>query len=138
MTALAAGQAAAATAGAARLVAVTVVRAGGGWRTAATMTVTWTCATTTIPRPLHACNSWSPCITSLAVDPANVVPLAGIAAELQAMLQPPATTPGPSTASLTRPRTALRALVGRENLEERMGLPTIDGLALDYLRRRFG
>ena len=37
-------------------------------------------------------------------------------------------------------RTALRALVGRENLEERWDgtADAIDGLALDYLRRRFG
>ena len=46
---------------------------------------------------------------------------------------------GPAAATETL-RTALRALVGRENLEERWDgtADAIDGLALDYLRRRFG
>jgi uncharacterized Ntn-hydrolase superfamily protein len=76
-----------------------------------------------------------------AVDPKAVVPLADVAAELQALLRRTGHYDGlehgefdPAT------RKALRALVGAENLEERWDGTgdVIDEMALAYLRERFG
>lgn len=76
-----------------------------------------------------------------AVDPANLVPLAEVAGDLQEVLQ--------RTGHLKREadgvfdeetRAALRALVGSENLEERWDGTgdRIDSVVVDFLRQRFG
>ncbi|HDQ74152.1 MAG TPA: DUF1028 domain-containing protein [Chloroflexi bacterium] len=79
-----------------------------------------------------------------AVDPAGLIPLDDVAAELQALLietedyDPPAA--GPTGVFDTATRRALRALTGRENLEERWhgDEDEIDHLVLAYLRDKFG
>jgi len=76
-----------------------------------------------------------------AVDPANGIPLAEIAAELQALLQRTGHYTGPLTGHFdAATRQALRTLVGTENLEERWDGETdwIDGQVVAYLRQRFG
>ncbi|OQA98210.1 MAG: putative peptidoglycan binding domain protein [Chloroflexi bacterium ADurb.Bin222] len=76
-----------------------------------------------------------------AVDPANGIPLAEIAAELQALLQRTGHYTGPLNGHFdAATRRALRALVGTENLEERWDGETdwIDGQVVAYLRQRFG
>lgn len=76
-----------------------------------------------------------------AVDPANGIPLAEIAAELQALLQRTGHYTGPLNGHFdAATRHALRALVGTENLEERWDGETdwIDGQVVAYLRQRFG
>lgn len=76
-----------------------------------------------------------------AVDPANLVPLAEVAGDLQEVLQ--------RTGHLKREadgvfdeetRAALRALVGSENLEERWDGTgdRIDSVVVDFLKQRFG
>jgi uncharacterized Ntn-hydrolase superfamily protein len=76
-----------------------------------------------------------------AIDPEDTLPLAEVAAELQAIL----TRTGFYTGAITGDfdaamRRALRGLVGRENLEERWDGDSdrIDRIALEYLRTRFG
>ncbi len=75
-----------------------------------------------------------------AVDSTNVVPLADVAAELQALLRRTGYYDGPEHGDFdAATRTALRALVGSENLEERWdGTPDeIDLMVLEFLRERF-
>jgi len=76
-----------------------------------------------------------------AVDPANLTPLADVAAELQDLLRRTGHYDGPVTGIFDEAtRKALRALVGRENLEERWTGEgdTIDRQVVEYLRDRFG
>lgn len=75
------------------------------------------------------------------VDPANVVPLADVAAELQAMLTRTGHYQGQLTGQFDETtRKALWALVGEENLEERWDGTgnVIDRVALSFLLDRFG
>jgi uncharacterized Ntn-hydrolase superfamily protein len=75
-----------------------------------------------------------------AVDPADVIPLAGLAAELQALLQKTGHYSGPQNGAFDEAtRKALRALVGMENLEERWNGEgdVIDRQVITYLRNRF-
>ncbi len=75
------------------------------------------------------------------VDPANGVPLAEIAGELQALMQRTGHYTGPLSGDFDAlTRKALRALVGAENLEERWNGETdwIDGQVVAHLRQRFG
>jgi uncharacterized Ntn-hydrolase superfamily protein len=74
------------------------------------------------------------------IDPADAVPLAEVAAELQTILTRTGFYNGAITGEFDAvTRTALRELVGRENLEERWdgNGDTIDRVALEYLRERF-
>lgn len=76
-----------------------------------------------------------------ATDPADLVPINQIAAELQAILTATGDYEGPISGSFDdQTRKALWALVGRENLEERWDGKDdqIDGVVIDYLRQRFG
>ncbi len=76
-----------------------------------------------------------------AVDPENVVPLADVAADLQAMLKRTGHYEGPQTGQFDEAtRRALWALVGQENLEERWdgSGDVIDRVALSFLLDRFG
>lgn len=75
------------------------------------------------------------------VDPANLVPLADVAGELQGVLQRTGHYGGPMSGKFDDDtRSALRALVGSENLEERWDGTgdTIDRVVVDYLVNRFG
>ena len=75
------------------------------------------------------------------VDPANVVPLDEIAADLQAMLLHTGHYQGKQTGQFDEAtRKALWALVGEENLEERWDGTgdVIDKVALSFLLDRFG
>jgi uncharacterized Ntn-hydrolase superfamily protein len=75
------------------------------------------------------------------VDPADLIPLAGVAAELQSLLRRTGHYDGPPNGVFDEPtRKALRALVGRENLEERWDGTgdMIDRVVVDYLIKRFG
>lgn len=75
------------------------------------------------------------------VDPANVVPLDKVAADLQAMLLRTGHYQGPQTGHFDdATRKALWALVGQENLEERWDGTgdVIDRVALSFLLDRFG
>jgi uncharacterized Ntn-hydrolase superfamily protein len=75
-----------------------------------------------------------------AVNEDDVVPLAEVAGELQAMMKLTGHYDGPQSGEFDETtRKALRALVGAENLEERWdgSGDAIDRLALDYLRQRF-
>lgn len=74
------------------------------------------------------------------VDPEDLVPLEGLAAELQELLTSTGHYQGkPSGTFDEETRKALRALVGNENLEERWDGTgeSIDRMALNYLRDRF-
>ena len=75
------------------------------------------------------------------VDSANEILLADVAADLQQILVKTGHYPGPVTGSLDEAtRSALRELVGQENLEERWngeGI-VIDRLVVDYLMEKFG
>jgi len=74
------------------------------------------------------------------VDEDDVVSLAEVAGELQAMMKSTGHYDGPQSGEFDETtRKALRALVGAENLEERWdgSGDAIDRLALDYLRQRF-
>ena len=76
-----------------------------------------------------------------AVDPDNLVPLADVAAELQAIMQKSGHYSGPVSGVFDKQsRQALRALVGSENLEERWdgSGDQIDRVVVDYLREKFG
>jgi uncharacterized Ntn-hydrolase superfamily protein len=75
------------------------------------------------------------------VDPADLIPLAGVAGELQSLLRRTGHYDGPVSGVFDEPtRKALRALVGRENLEERWDGTgdVIDRVVVDYLAKRFG
>lgn len=74
------------------------------------------------------------------VDPEDTLPLAEVAAELQTILTRTGFYSGAITGEFDAvTRTALRELVGRENLEERWdgASDRIDRVALEYLRERF-
>ena len=76
-----------------------------------------------------------------AVDPEDTLPLAELAAELQQMLARTGFYNGAITGDFDADtRTALRGLVGRENLEERWdgSGERIDRVVVEYLRGRFG
>jgi uncharacterized Ntn-hydrolase superfamily protein len=73
--------------------------------------------------------------------PEDLVPLDSIAGELQSLLQRTGDYAGPVSGAFDQQtRAALRALVGRENLEERWDGTgnQIDLMVVDYLRQRFG
>jgi uncharacterized Ntn-hydrolase superfamily protein len=75
------------------------------------------------------------------VVPEDLVPLDAVTAELQAILVQTGDYEGAVTGSFdAATRKALRALVGRENLEERWkgDEEVIDRLVVEYLRERFG
>jgi uncharacterized Ntn-hydrolase superfamily protein len=75
------------------------------------------------------------------VDPADLIPLARVAAELQEMLRRTGHYDGPATGVPDEPtRKALRALVGIENLEERWDGEgdDIDRKVVEYLRDKYG
>ncbi len=74
------------------------------------------------------------------VDPDDLIPLAEVAAELQTLLQRTGYYDGPCNGVFDdATRHALRALVGRENLEERWDGTGdhIDRLVVEYLREKF-
>lgn len=76
-----------------------------------------------------------------SVDPQNVVPLAEVAGDLQAILHRTGHYAGPQHGVFDdATRKALRALVGSENLEERWNGEgdVIDQVALNFLLQRFG
>lgn len=73
-------------------------------------------------------------------DPNDLIPMTQVAAELQAILRQTGHYNGPLSGQFDDATgAALRALVGRENLEERWkGNPhEIDRLVVDYLREKF-
>jgi uncharacterized Ntn-hydrolase superfamily protein len=75
------------------------------------------------------------------VDPDDLIPLAGVAAELQKLLRRTGYYDGPQNGVFDEPtRRALRALVGVENLEERWDGQgdMIDQGVVEYLRRKHG
>ncbi|MEW5989460.1 MAG: DUF1028 domain-containing protein [Chloroflexota bacterium] len=75
------------------------------------------------------------------VDPANLLPLVEVAADLQAILQRTGHYSGLITGVFDdATRQALRALVGAENLEDRWHgeEEMIDRVVVDYLRRQYG
>lgn len=74
------------------------------------------------------------------VNPEELIPLSEVAGELQALLQTSGDYDGPVTGKFNEAtRTALRSLVGRENLEERWNGTgdQIDRLVIEYLKNRF-
>ncbi len=74
------------------------------------------------------------------VDPANLISLSEITAELQGILQRSGIYGGPVSGTFDdATRRALRELVGSENLEERWDGTgdTIDRVVVDFLRDRF-
>ncbi len=74
------------------------------------------------------------------VDPDDLIPLADVTAELQALLTKTGHYSGPPTGTFDgTTRKALRALVGRENLEERWNGEgdLIDRRVVAYLREKF-
>lgn len=76
-----------------------------------------------------------------AVDKSDFVPLADVAAELQALLARTGHYQGAGSGAFDEDtRKALRALVGAENLEERWNGEGdhIDRMALEFLREKFG
>jgi len=75
------------------------------------------------------------------VDKNDLIPLASVAAELQALLKRNGHYQGPQNGQFDEAtRQALRALVGIENLEERWNEESdqLDLLALEFLREKFG
>lgn len=75
------------------------------------------------------------------VDKTDLVPLADVASELQALLTRTGHYAGPPSGIFdAQTRKALRALVGAENLEERWNGEgdAIDRMALEFLREKFG
>jgi uncharacterized Ntn-hydrolase superfamily protein len=76
-----------------------------------------------------------------AVDPADLVPLSDVAAELQSLMLKTGHYNGPVSGSFDEEtRNAMRALVGQENLEERWDGTgdMIDRISVDYLLKRLG
>ena len=76
-----------------------------------------------------------------ATDPADLIPLDRVAAEVQTLLQRTGHYSGPVTGDFdAETRSALRALVGEENLEERWNgnSDNIDRVVVDFLLERFG
>ncbi len=74
-------------------------------------------------------------------NPADLVPLAGVAGDLQALLRRTGHYDGPISSDFDEPtRRALRALVGSENLEERWDGTgdRIDRVVVEFLMKRFG
>jgi uncharacterized Ntn-hydrolase superfamily protein len=74
------------------------------------------------------------------VNPKDLIPLSDVAGELQTLLQTTGDYNGPVTGKFDEAtKTALRSLVGRENLEERWSGKSdqIDRLVVDYLMNRF-
>lgn len=74
------------------------------------------------------------------VDPANLIPLADVAEPLQQIMRRTGHFTGPLSGRFDADtRSALRALVGSENLEERWDGTgdTIDKVVVDYLLKRF-
>jgi uncharacterized Ntn-hydrolase superfamily protein len=74
-------------------------------------------------------------------DPNDLIPLADVAGELQALLQRTGHYSGPQTGVFDEStRKALRALVGEENLEERWNGEgdVIDKVVVEFLMERFG
>jgi hypothetical protein len=75
------------------------------------------------------------------VNPENLIPLASVAADLQALLKRTDHYQGPLTGDFDQStRQALRTLVGMENLEERWDGTgdLIDRVVVDFLLERFG
>ena len=75
------------------------------------------------------------------VDPADLIPLNDVAAELQTLMRKSGHYAGPVSGSFDEAtRSALIALVGQENLEERWEgtEDTIDRVSLEYLQKRLG
>ncbi len=75
------------------------------------------------------------------VDPADLIPLSSIAADLQTLLLKTGHYNGPISGTFDEStRTALRALVGQENLEERWNGTgqMIDRVTVEYLQNRLG
>ncbi len=73
-------------------------------------------------------------------DPADLIPLAEVAAELQQILHKTGQYQGPISGQFDEPtRAALRKLVGMENLEERWSGEgdVIDAKVVTFLRQRF-
>jgi uncharacterized Ntn-hydrolase superfamily protein len=76
-----------------------------------------------------------------AMNPADLIPLAEVAGELQVLLGRTGHYAGPQTGQFdATTRKALRALVGEENLEERWNGEgeMIDKVVVDFLLKRFG
>ena len=76
-----------------------------------------------------------------AVDPDDLLPLAGLATELQTLLHRTGHYEGPVSGVFDQAtRKALRALVGTENLEERWDEQgdSIDRMVIECLRDRYG
>jgi uncharacterized Ntn-hydrolase superfamily protein len=74
------------------------------------------------------------------VNPKDLIPLSDVAGELQTLLQTTGDYNGPITGKFDElTKTALRSLVGRENLEERWSGKSdqIDRLVVNYLINRF-
>jgi len=75
------------------------------------------------------------------VNPNNLIPLADVAGDLQALLKRTGHYEGPQNGRFDEPtRKALRALVGSENLEERWNGEgdVIDRVVVEFLLERFG
>jgi uncharacterized Ntn-hydrolase superfamily protein len=75
------------------------------------------------------------------VDPDMLVPVADVAGEIQDILANAKEYDGPLTGEFdAATRSALRSLVGKENLEERWdgSGDMIDRMVVDYLRQRYG
>ncbi len=76
-----------------------------------------------------------------AVDPADLVPLKDVAADLQTLMIKTGHYDGPVTGVFDdETRKSLRALIGQENLEERWdgSSDKIDKITVDYLHKRLG
>ncbi len=141
VSALAAGQDAGGDARGRQAAAVTVVRAGGGY--GGNNDRYLDLRVDDDPHPIRRLQQ----LVTMhhlyfgAVDPDTLLPLADIAADLQLLLQKTGHYTGSISGKFDQPtRTALRALVGAENLEERWDGTgeMIDGTVVDYLRERFG
>jgi uncharacterized Ntn-hydrolase superfamily protein len=75
------------------------------------------------------------------VDPADLIPLQDIAADLQTLMRKTGHYDGPVTGDFDDDtRKSLRVLIGQENLEERWDgtADTIDRISVEYLQKRLG
>jgi uncharacterized Ntn-hydrolase superfamily protein len=75
------------------------------------------------------------------VDPADLIPLSDVAADMQTLLRKIGNYDGPISGTFDdATRSALRDLVGQENLEERWdgSGDTIDKITVEYLQKRLG